>query len=320
MTNPRFAMAAMCVAVVFAMAMFVAAGPVSAGEGSSQIAHGRDITVAKVGPAAGGFTQLEERQGGQIKDRSAAGRWIDEARSYDGFDVAAGHLLIEGIRFSSPLDISAPFPVVLRGVSVRVADGQHWAILTRPASAATYVLWSEAGGIAADAAGGNVDVGIDLRGSHAVVSHSYISHALDAIHVSGSDTRIETSLINNLTVATGSHNDGIQLLGAPSRVRIIKNRIINRNKQTSCLYLLGHDISVIGNYLAGGGWSVYAGGKNNGHGGAPSSDIRLTDNIFARDVFHNGGHFGPVAYWDKQGAALDAWRQNRFDDETPINP
>lgn len=288
------------------------------------VAHGKEITAGKVGPAAARYTALKSYAGGEIKSRKEYpfGRWVDRVATYDGFEVGAAHLLIEGVAFSSPLDISAPFPVVLRGVSVRTPAGAPWGILMRPASAGVYVLWSEVGGAQANVPSGQkpVDVAIDLRGSPAAVYHSHASNVLDGIHISGGDTRIEQSLIDGLLAVPQSHNDGIQLLGAPENVRIAKNKIINRNPQTSCLYLLGRTLTVSGNYLAGGGWTVYAGANNNGHGGDAGGPVVLTDNIFGRDVFAKGGHFGPVAYWDKAHAEAASWLDNRFDDGTSIKP
>lgn len=290
----------------------------------SWVAHGQELTSGKVGPEAAGYTALKSYAGGEIKERKEYpfARWVDRPVTYDGFEVSAGHLLIEGAAFSSPLDISAPFPVVLRGISVRPSTGAPWGILMRPASAGVYVLWSEAGGAQAIVQAGEkpVDVAIDLRGSPAVVYHSHALNVLDGIHVSGGDTRIEQSLIDGLLAVPQSHNDGIQLLGAPANVRIAKNKIINRNPQTSCLYLLGRTLTVSSNYLAGGGWTVYAGANNNGHGGDAGGPVVLTDNIFGRDVFGKGGHFGPVAYWDKAHADAANWLNNRFDDGTPIKP
>lgn len=287
------------------------------------VAHGEQITPGKVGPAAAGYAMLKAAPGGTIKKREdvAAGKWIDHAASYDGFDVRAGHLLIEGVAFSSSLDISAPFPVVLRGVSVRLSQASPWAILMRPSSGGLYVLWSEAGG--SDEMISNpqpIDAALDLRGAPAAVYHSRFSRALDGLHISGSETRVEQNLIDDLLTFPASHNDGIQLLGRPAGIKIYKNRIINRHPQTSCVNLLGVRISVTGNYLAGGGWTLYGGAKNNGHGGEQGGPVTVSNNTFGRDVFAKSGHFGPVAYWDKSGTPGWVWQENSFSDGKPIAP
>lgn len=287
------------------------------------VAHGEEITPGKVGPAAAGYTSLKAAPGGTIKRREdvAAGRWIDRAASYDGFDVPAGHLLIEGVAFSSSLDVSAPFPVVLRGVSVRLSKASPWAILMRPDSGGLYVLWSDAGGSEDMLRNPQpIDAALDLRGAPAAVYHSRLSRALDGLHISGSRTRVEQNLIDDLLSFPGSHNDGIQLLGRPADVTILKNRIVNRHPQTSCVNLLGTRLKVSGNYLAGGGWVLYGGANNNGHGGAAGGPVTVSDNIFARDVFAKSGHFGPVAYWDKSGAPGWVWEHNRYSDGVTVLP
>ena len=50
------------------------------------------------------------------------------------------------------------------------------------------------------------------------------------------------------------------------------------------------------------------------HGGA--SIVIVTGNIFGRDYADKSGHFGPVTYWDK----ANTWRDNRFQDGTPVAP
>lgn len=311
-------------AIAVIAAIVTLACPARAEDKPHWVSHGEAITAAKVGPAAAGFTALKPRPGGELKDRTAAaswGVWVEKAATYDGFDVPAGHLLIQGVAFSSPLDISAPFPVVLRGVSVRIASGSPWGILMRPGAGALYVLWSDAGASpGTSGAQQSVDVALDVRGSPSFVYHSHFSRAVDGMHVSGSNARIEQNLIDDLIAVPQSHNDGIQLLGMPSNVNIAKNKVINRNPQTSCLNLLGRNITVTSNWLSGGGWTVYGGANNNGHGGEAGGPVTVYDNIFGRDLFAKGGHFGPIAYWDKARAAPDDWLANRYDDGMPVKP
>lgn len=296
---------------------------VFAADKSHWVAHGEDITPAKVGPAAAGYTKLKTFAGGQINQKKNYhfGTWIDRATSYDDFDVPAGHLLIEGVAFTSSLDVSAPFPVVLRGVSVRLSQASPWAILMRPTSGGLYVLWSEAGGSEDMVLNPKpIDVALDLRGTPAAVYHSSFSRALDGLHISGGQTHVEQNLIDDLLTFPQSHNDGIQLLGRPDDVTIHKNRIVNRHPQTSCVNLLGTRLKVTRNYLAGGGWTLYGGANNNGHGGEAGGPVTVSGNIFGRDVFAKSGHFGPVAYWDKGAVSRGLWEHNRFSDGTAITP
>jgi len=152
---------------------------------------------------------------------------------------------------------------VLRGVSVRPEADGAIAVLVRPGAGDVYVLWSDIGGAAA----AKTAAGIALRGTRATVYRS---------HTSG--VRISENLIETRAASEGDHNDAIQLLGAPQHITIARNKILNRNPQTSCLYLLGASIDVQSNYLSGGGWTIYGGANNNGHGkGAHTTLFRSRD-------------------------------------------
>ena len=285
------------------------------------VTHGQDMTRTNTGPAAAGYKPTAPIAGGEIRDGRAYPFAKDVAGSatYDGFEVKGPHLLIEGVTFSSTLDIWRSTPVVLRGVSLRPQGASPFALLTRPGAGPVYVLWSEAGGSDADKVH-RVGAGIALRADKAVVYRSHMSKASDGIDISGSDITIVENLIDDLTSIEGDHNDALQVMGAPHDISITRNRIINDNPQTSCLYLLGHHITVADNYLAGGGWTIYGGARNNGHGGQGATQLHITGTVFGRDVFAKGGHFGPISYWDGAPALGNVWVNNRFSDGAPVKP
>lgn len=278
------------------------------------VAHGEAITVTNVGPVAGGFKDLKTFVGSSIKDGQEYpfAREIAQSATYDGIEIEGPHLLVEGAAFMSSLDIYTSKTVVLRGVSIRPKAHSHIALLVRPGAGEVYVLWSDIGASAANAVG----AAIALRGSHAYVYRSHISNAADGISISASGVKIEENFIETRAASPGDHNDAIQLLGTPRTVTILRNKILNRNPQTSCLYLLGQHIDVRSNYLSGGGWTIYGGAKNNGHGRGAASDVSVTDTIFGRDYFPKSGNFGPVTYWNK----AYNWRDNRFSDGTAVKP
>ncbi|MER8045454.1 hypothetical protein [Streptomyces sp. NPDC094032] len=66
------------------------------------------------------------------------------------------------------------------------------------------------------------------------------------------------------------------------------------------------------NWLAGGAYSLYAGGKD-------SSSIEVTDNVFSPEIYPSGGRYGAVAYWNAAGPG-NVWRGNRMADGTPVVP
>lgn len=279
-----------------------------------QAVHGEAITAEGVGPGAAGYGSLKAYAGTTIKDGNAYpfAREIAASATYDGFDIDGPHLLIEGAAFSSSLDIYTARTVVLRGVSIRPAAHAHIALLVREGAGDVYVLWSDVG-----AAGSNgIGAAIALRGRHAAVHRSLISKAADGVQISASGVMVAENLIETRAASPGDHNDAIQLLGSPKHITIARNKILNRNPQTSCLYLAGEHIDVRSNYLSGGGWTIYGGASNNGKGGAGTSDVAVTDTIFGRDFFEKSGSFGPVTYWDK----ANVWRDNRFSDGVTITP
>jgi hypothetical protein len=70
------------------------------------------------------------------------------------------------------------------------------------------------------------------------------------------------------------------------------------------------------NFLAGGGYTLYAGAGDMG----PTYNIKIINNVWSRQVFPEGGYFGPVAYFDKDGAG-NVWSGNTWlDTGAPIHP
>lgn len=299
-----------------------------------KIAHGSEITAANVGPAAAGFGNLKQFEGGEIKDGNTYPFVTEIAVStnYDGFEVKGPHRLIECAAFSKSLDISTTLPVVMRGSSVRAATASPWAVLVRPGAGAFYFLWSDAGALTTDGAPNDrshaMSGALQLRGPQAVVFRSHISKTSDGIDVSGSAAVVQETLIDELTAWAGDHNDGIQIAvsdaanGAKVRrqIQVVRSKILNPNPQTSGLYILGDGVTLRDNFFAGGGWTIYGGAKSNGHGGASSASVTASNNIFGRGYFPKSGHFGPVTYWDKSPALANTWTDNRFEDGKPVTP
>ena len=248
------------------------------------ITHGEQISADQVGPAAAGYRTLGGPfAGSEIRDgrRYPFVREVVAAARYDGFEVPGPHLLIEGVQFDGPLDIYATKPIVLRGVSIRTSKAAYWALHTRPGAGALYFLWSDAGATrtdgAPDARTYALDRALYLRADNATVHRSRISRTADGIQLHGTRALVSETLIDDLTYWHQDHNDGIQMLGRGSDATILRNRIINKNPQTSCLNLIGDRVRVEDNYLAGGGWVIYGGANANGHGGGPTRQVIIRD-------------------------------------------
>ncbi len=292
-----------------------------------QITHGQQISAEQVGPAAAGYHSLQGPfPGTEIRDGRSYpfAREIGASATYDGFAVTGPHLLIEGVRFDGPLDIYAKRPIVFRGVSIRTTKFAYWAAHTRPGNGAFYFLWSDAGAARTDGAPMDRTYALEralyLRGDNAFVHRSHLSRTADGIQLHGVGSHIAETLIDDLTYWDKDHNDGIQMLGRGSQATIVRNRIVNRNPQTSCLNLIGLDVRVENNYLAGGGWVIYGGANANGHGGGPTRNVVVRGNVFGRDAFPKLGNFGLVAYWDKSPGTGNIWEQNRTSDGKTVMP
>lgn len=302
-------------AIIFAsglMAADVAAEP------PRKVAHGSRLQPAMVGPAAAGIPIRVHHGGATIKDGQTYpfAREITQDAVYDGYMVSGPHLLIEGVHFSGSLDIYATKPVVMRGSIVRPAANSHWAIHTRPQAGALHFLWSESGGarLAASGVGEPVAIGVALflRAGHEVIYRSRVSRSIDGIRPSGSHLRVIENVIDQLTDVPGAHIDGIQIMGPVRDIAIVRNRIINANPQTSAIAIAGNDIRIEGNYLAGGGWTVYGGWHRPPSREPPVLQIRMIDNIFGRDLYARAGNFGAVTAWDKTPEHRNVWSGNRF--------
>jgi hypothetical protein len=114
----------------------------------------------------------------------------------------------------------------------------------------------------------------------------------------GTNVTLRDSLIHGLAeIGSDPHNDCIQSIGG-SHCRFIHNRLINVHDQTSC-FILGpshgaiSDFVIDNNLMSGGGYVIYLGDDPDGF---TSSDIAVVNNRWGRDVWPNGGFWGPYSY------------------------
>jgi hypothetical protein len=63
--------------------------------------------------------------------------------------------------------------------------------------------------------------------------------------------------------------------------------------------------------VAGGGYTVYGGANA---GGAATSNIKITNNRFARTLFPHGGYYGYLTAFDPSGTG-NAWSGNVWDED-----
>ncbi|MEU1385877.1 MULTISPECIES: hypothetical protein [unclassified Nonomuraea] len=127
---------------------------------------------------------------------------------------------------------------------------------------------------------------------------------------------VEDSYVHDPKYYSGDHTDMIMSTGtaAPGTELVIRhNTVINTLDQTGAIALfqdfgVTRNVTVQGNFLAGGGWSLYAGAGRKGL----SSNIKVIDNVFSRKVWPKGGYAGPVSYWDANGPG-NVWKGNSWE-------
>lgn len=280
------------------------------------LAHGRDVSADRVGPAAGGFTVSRKVSVAVIDDSESQPfvRRIEETASYDGFEVPGPHLLVEDVAFTGAVEIASRLPLVMRGVRVRPAKDSLWAIRTRPQAGPVFLMWADAGG----GAGARTGIAVMLQADHATIYRSHVSETGDGLRLAGADYSVVETLIDGLIARPRDHTDGIQTSPRASGILIERSRILNRNPQTSCLLHAGRELVVRDSYFAGGGWTVYGGGARVQVGGPSAARMAVTGNVFGTDYFPRSGRFGPVTGW--AGTPGSTWEHNALGDGQSIEP
>ena len=317
----RLARALLTMAAIFGL---VPAAARAESRAAARIVHGIELDRSRVGPAAAGLSALAEQPGTEIRDgrEPPFASAVPVGATYDGFRVDGPHLLVERIAFTGPVDIYTRRPVVLRGVSIRTRNEAHWALHTRPEAGPVLFLWSSAGAASIEGAPNDrsraLARALYLRSDAVTVYRSHLNWTADGIQIHARGARIVESLIDGLTLWTGDHNDGIQMLGRGADAVISRSRIVNDNPQTSCLNLVGDAVRVEDSYLAGGGWTVYAGGHHPPRQPGMTRNVVFSGNIFGRDRYPKGGSFGAVTGWDAAGAG-NVWRGNRWSDGAALD-
>jgi hypothetical protein len=305
------------------MGLVASGGDLALAEGVRPLSHGREISRDIVGPEALGRHSGRSVDGAVISDSGppAYAVLVPSDAVYDGITVRGQHLLIEDVTITGALDISTRLPVVLRRVRVFAERELPWLVLVRPGAGALHVLWSDIGGaLVKRSASPYVGVALALRGDGALVYRSRIGAAADGVQIAARNITIRECEIANLLSRTNDHNDAVQMFGQAANVEIARNRIENRHPQTSAITVLGRDIAISANWLAGGGWTLYGGAGDNGKGGAGASGVRVEDNVFARTFFPRVGSFGPAVYWQTPAGSGNIWRANRDEQGRAVVP
>lgn len=200
--------------------------------------------------------------------------------------------------------------VTVRNVRV-VVNGETWAIGLVHTRAATIVHVEIAP--APDARRllvGIKDVYGDAHGTRILKSD-----------VAGASTGVQTheglvrdNYVHALRMRPGDHVNGFTSNGSTEPLRIEHNTILNRFDQTDAIGLfqdfgLEANRTIKDNLLAGGDYPLYAGSGDAGH----THNIVVVGNHFSRIYADRGGTYGPVAYYDGDGAH-NRWSGNIWDE------
>jgi hypothetical protein len=124
---------------------------------------------------------------------------------------------------------------------------------------------------------------------------------------------ITANYIHSPGFQAGDHTDGIYDSEGTTQLTISNNTILNSLNQTCDIMLQSaagvpvSNLAITGNFLAGGGYSIYAGGAQN-----DSTNIVITGNRFGQQYYATSGQYGPDAQYQPAGAG-NTWSGNIWD-------
>ena len=218
--------------------------------------------------------------------------------------VSAG-AVIENLNLSGcSISISVP-NVTIRNVKMKLSAPTTWAIIVREGGSATISNVEISGN---DASNGSVQYAVLSQTSSPVkIDKANLYNCQDCVQ--GERVTVTNSYIHDLASPSGAHVDGI-LCNSVCGVTIRHNTILNRYTQTSAIALFAdfgtpRDSVVDDNLLAGGGYTVYGGGKN-------ATGISFTNNRFARPYYAQSGQWGVVTDFYRNNG--NVWSGNIWDD------
>ncbi|XVU29479.1 hypothetical protein ACQPZJ_21115 [Actinoplanes sp. CA-054009] len=207
--------------------------------------------------------------------------------------------------------------VVISNTRVTNSGKADWGIVQTAGASNLVVMDSEIRGNGST----SMHQGIYNIGGHITVKRTEISRIADGIATNRG--LIEDNYLHSPQVYDGDHVDMIQSTEGPpagASLTIRHNTIINDELQTSAIALfqdfgVARNALIVDNYLAGGAYTVYGGEGDHGQ----SSNIRIENNTFGKDVFPKVGQWGPIAHFDAGGPG-NTFTGNVFaDTKTPVS-
>ncbi|GII80744.1 hypothetical protein Sru01_57260 [Sphaerisporangium rufum] len=234
-------------------------------------------------------------------------------KSSESITITKDGTVIDGMDVRGEINVAAD-NVTIRNTRVAAAPGE-WGIIQRQGKSGLKVENSEIFGNGRQ----RTQFGIINQGGDLTVRRVDIHTISNGILTE--QGLIEDSYLHDPKYYSGDHTDMIMCTsGPPSGAKLVirGNTVINTLEQTGAIALFQdfgvvRNVTVEGNFLAGGGYSLYGGGGSKG----TSANIKVVGNVFSKDVWPKGGYNGPVAYWDKNGSGNE-WSGNVWEDGKPV--
>lgn len=160
------------------------------------------------------------------------------------------------------------------------------------------------------------DIYGDADGTQILKNNIY--HASTGIQVYAG--LVKDNYVHDMGYNSGDHVNGLTVNGGTTPMTIQHNTIFNQLSQTDAISLFqdfGVEANKIidDNLIAGGGYTIYAGGGDKG----VASHIQVTNNRISRIYFPNGGDFGPATAYEP-AAPGNVWSGNVWDDTNAVIP
>ncbi len=153
---------------------------------------------------------------------------------------------------------------------------------------------------------------IDGDAQNTIISRCDISGVSTGIHIPRG--KIINNYIHDLGYKDGDHLNGITTNGSTDLLIIDHNTIFNQYGQTDAIGLfqdfgLEANRIVRNNFLAGGGYTLYAGQNP---GAEATYNIKVYNNRFSNKYFPKGGYYGPATAYLRNGDG-NVWKDNFWD-------
>ena len=290
----------------------------------TQATHGDQLTLADVGPAAGGYLNLttvtDSTTLSSTSSRPSWARVLTAPETFDGVTYPAGTWVIEGVSFSggyvtiTSLPASVPH-MLFRGCKFRRTGTQALQVSSTCSTDVT-ASYCEFGSTSATQ---RLQFCVRFLGSgHQTLHRSWCQWWDNALNGSGNVDIIE-NIVTDAVFYAGAHIDA-WLCNTPASskgpVRILRNRLEVNFSQTGCVANYQDSAGlydrweVRDNIVAGGGFGFYCGiTSDQGSSAVMPKSCAYTGNKVSTKFYPNGGYYG-VKTSDTHPTLGSMWGQN----------